>query len=203
METKDWEKFWKTIPKPVDTLYRFYIWNQYKKFLNQISKKNIKILELGCGYGLNSLKILKTYGGEATLVDSLNFAIEKAKIFFSKYDYRVLFLNKDVFDLNINREYDVVFSEGLIEHFYGAEREQLIKIHLNATKKEGHVMIFFPTKSRIYNWFIAFLDLIGVKIDEEPVLPDDFKHFINQHNAEIIMETNFSIYWKGYLIQVH
>jgi cyclopropane fatty-acyl-phospholipid synthase-like methyltransferase len=48
------------------------------------------------------------------------------------------------------RNYDVVFSVGLIEHFDPSHTAQLISRHFEFAKPGGCVLITFPTPTRIY-----------------------------------------------------
>lgn len=144
MET-DWTKHWKNN-------YGNFIWkiwvrritSAYKTLLKQVNVNNPKILELGSGSGANSLAIAKLLKAkDITLVDYNSYALEISKRLFkeSNVDFNVTYLNSNITDVNINEQFDIVHSEGLIEHFYGEERVAVFKNTL--LLQEGRLYHYF------------------------------------------------------------
>ena len=145
--TKHWEKnygnfFWRA--------WVLAITRAYKKLLKNINLNDAKILELGSGSGKNSstiAKILKTK--RITLVDFNEKALEISKelIGNSNSDLDVKYLKRNILDLNLNEKFDIVHSEGLVEHFYGKSRVEVFKKHVDFCKRDGVIIIFVPYKS--------------------------------------------------------
>ena len=51
---------------------------------------------------------------------------------------------ESVFDSRFRNEFDLVHSEGLVEHFTGKKRQEIMDIHTRAAKKAGRVLIIVP-----------------------------------------------------------
>lgn len=201
MHEKNWENYWKNVPSFIDIIYRWSIWPNYEKFINRISKKNLKILELGSGLGLNTIKILKNFGGEATLIDFSSYAIEKSKKLFRKNNLEARFIRKNILDIKFNEKFDLVFSEGLLEHFNKNDRTKAFDVHMKSVKKGGYVMIFVPIKSKMYNICSFFFNLLGMNFVEYPFTEKEVNKLSKIHGGRVIMKTKFSLYWKGFLIK--
>lgn len=109
-----------------------------------------KILELGFGTGLTSAKLAE-FGADVTLIDNSEEALKLARRNFEILGVEGEFIYGDVFDLDLSSlagRFDVVFSEGLVEHFSGEERQEIFNIHSRCAKKDALVFIAIPN---IYN----------------------------------------------------
>lgn len=161
-----WSKYWTVYGKNKTLMDLFWSvsFRSYKKLLRQtdlINIKNPKILEIGAGSGLLTRRILDMYGGSAVLVDS---SIEAKKVFKNVNNHpKVKYEIKDAFSIKYKNKFDLVFSDGLIEHFSEPVRRKLIKIHMNAAKKGGHVILFAPHPSRRYK---VFRRMYGKRFEE-------------------------------------
>lgn len=105
-----WEEMWKirgnNLPWVVDTVQPSLI-----KFVDILKPK--KILEIGCGDGLNS-NWLVTNGYNVTSIDVSESAIAIAK---SKYPAIKQAFAQDIFSFNSNQHYDFVFDRGCLHGF--------------------------------------------------------------------------------------
>ena len=118
----DWVSYWKNYSL-FEKLWVCRITRAYKKLLNNVKINNVKILELGSGSGINSLIIAKKLkANKITLVDFNEKAIEISKEKFKNSSLNVKFLKRDILNLILKEKFDIIHSEGLIEHFYGNER---------------------------------------------------------------------------------
>ena len=75
------------------------------------------------------------------------------------------------------RQYDFVYSVGLIEHFTKQQRDIVIKSHFNHCKEGGMVMISFPTPTLKYRMVRKFMEVLKVWNfwDEVPLVFEDVK----------------------------
>lgn len=134
--------------------YRFKI----NKLLKGVNLNKAHILELGCGSGINSIFLLKDHACEkAVLVDFSQQAIEVAKNYTK--NYRVEIIHADIFNLDLKKKFDFVFSIGLIEHFVGDRRNEAVKIHRQFTKNDGLTMIIVPKKG-FFSYILKFFNQI-------------------------------------------
>jgi 2-polyprenyl-3-methyl-5-hydroxy-6-metoxy-1,4-benzoquinol methylase len=201
--TKHWEKnygnfFWRA--------WVLAIARAYKKLLKNINLNDAKILELGSGSGNNSLtiaRVLKTK--RVTLVDSNEKALEISRelIKNSDSDLDVSYLKRNILDLSLNERYDIVHSEGLVEHFYGKSRLAVFKKHIDFCKQGGIIIIFVPCKSLRYSLFRWFCKKFNKWIwDEEPLSRQELYGLCRQFNLRILKEyTSPLIHQIGILIK--
>ena len=82
----------------------------------------------------------------------------------------VRFLKADIFNVDLKEKFDVVHSEGLIEHFYGDNRIAVFKKHVELCKENGLIVIFVPHTGFRYRLFRRIGEKLGDWIyDEEPL----------------------------------
>jgi len=176
-------------------------WRQYQKFLKIVNKRDLSVLELGCGFGLNSLKIIKEYGGSATLVDYCDYALDNVKKEFQRAGLSATFLKEDFFDLKLESKFNLVHSEGVLEHFYDDMRVKAFEIHVNAMAEDGFLFIFVPTNNRSYRVFQRLLNFFGISVDEKPFTEDEFVKLVRKYNLEIVDNAKYLLFWRGFLIR--
>ncbi len=121
-----------------------YIFQHIERF---VDFKGKAICELGCGTGRLSFLAHKKGAESITLVDSSDKAIELARGLFSN-EPNVEIIKSDIFQFVPQKQYDIVFSSGLIEHFKDFDRERIVKAHLNLAKE---IVILVHPSDTIYN----------------------------------------------------
>jgi len=144
-------------------------------FLNDIVKKNStkSALEIGGFPGHYSIYLKKYLQIECTLLD---YVIHKKIIddllkenALSKHDINVIEAN--LFEYKSHRKYDLVFSNGLIEHF--EDTQVVIQKHVDLLSDDGQLFISLPNFRGINGWFQK-------KFDPE----NYFKHNIDSMDIE-------------------
>jgi len=122
--------------------------HEYFNILQPYIKKTFKtVLEVGCAPGNQLIRISKRFnltpygveytkeGKEQTEKNLEANGVKNYKIFYT-----------DFFDRRFQKEnrenFDIVFSNGFIEHF--DDLQKVIRAHANLTKKEGLVIIGIP-----------------------------------------------------------
>jgi len=130
-----WNKYWSEntgIVKFVNFLKERYFLNIVHRYLRNF-KQNTKILEVGCG---NGNLIEKFPRNKVIGIDFSSIAIKKAKM--KKGEFPLIM--GDVFKLNFdNNSFDLVFSNGLVEHYIDRV-EEIIREKYRITKKGGYVV---------------------------------------------------------------
>ncbi len=168
------------------------IWAGYDKLLSGVNlKSGIKILELGAGSGYNSLNLaVKFKASKVVLVDFNDNALKSSRNRF-KGRFNSQFLKKDVFDLNINGKFDIVHSQGLIEHFQGRKLKELLRIHLRFAKKNGLIILIYPTPTISYRIIRKLAEIAKKWIfaDEVPLRKEQLINLMSENNVELINST--------------
>lgn len=149
--TKEWKKVWKErekklLKKILSKAHlegRYEVLRLYDSLLEGIEGKSF--LEIGAGTGRISL-LLALRGARVTLLDNSRAAIRLQKKLFKKWNVSGRFVLADAFDVDIENEFDVVHSDGLIEHFSRPKRKLLLRKHIQAARGGGKVLIIVPNK---------------------------------------------------------
>jgi predicted nicotinamide N-methyase len=163
----DWTVFWnKKISFRSFLFYRIYEKfraRSYFRLLKNIDLKGKSVLELGGGSGYICRLICEKYGCEGTLIDNNRRAYGIFKKVVGKK--RMRYILTDMF--GYRGEHDLVFSDGLIEHFHKEKRREIILLHKKFAKKGGLVMFFAPKKSWLVERFISMKEGYEEKMSME------------------------------------
>lgn len=90
------------------------------------------------------------------------------------------------------KQYDFVYSIGLIEHFNKADRDKVIESHFRFCKENGIVMISFPTPTLKYRFVRKCMEMIGAWQfwDEQPLVLNDVKNCLEKDGIIEQVELN-------------
>jgi 2-polyprenyl-3-methyl-5-hydroxy-6-metoxy-1,4-benzoquinol methylase len=137
-----WSDIWKSIE---DARFQgeTYRWFFYRRLLGDYDFRGKRVLEVGCGTGLNSVLMAKA-GAKVTLLDSSKEALSIAKNLLEKYSLEGELVCRDAFYHGFEGEFDLVHSEGVVEHFKGGFRQDIVDAHSAAAKRGGKVLIIVP-----------------------------------------------------------
>ena len=204
---EEWESLWNTehfdlfyvlsIIFPAGPWDFFWRWKRYEYFLTAADLSNPDVIELGSGPGIMSLKIKQANGGSLTLVDQAKSALIKAnymskKLLNAKEQKNIHYLNKDFFKMDNHKKYDLVHSQGLIEHF---ELDKIIKRHADFVKKGGYVLIIAPRDSFMYSLTRKIIEKLydGWPFGfEVPVNSEKVRKVIEENGLTVIKEKKFT-----------
>jgi 2-polyprenyl-3-methyl-5-hydroxy-6-metoxy-1,4-benzoquinol methylase len=124
----------------------------YEQLTNCVSFKYKTILEFGSGLGRLSYLALMDKAKEVTLVDSSSKAILLSNELFKtekKNSYYII--HSDIYKFDSKKKYDIVFSSGLIEHFFFCFMCYIIRKHIKSAKFD---CIFVHPTDNFYNTII-------------------------------------------------
>lgn len=139
-----WEQIWEGVERiDLQPGREPYVWKFYEMLLKDYDFEGKRVLEFGCGTGVNSI-LMALRGARVTFLDSSRKALDIVKINLERLGLKGRLVCQDIFDSDFRGEYDLVQSEGLVEHFLGRKRQEIIDIHARAAKKGGKVLIIVP-----------------------------------------------------------
>lgn len=117
------------------------LWRAFKQFIPE----GCKLLEIGCGSGKIAVQAARELGADAFGVDVDSQAIEYARRLANFVGVRTHFFPGSGFALPFADEsFDVVVSEGVIEHFSHAQTIQMVAEHARVCRQGGRVLIAVP-----------------------------------------------------------
>jgi len=151
-----WDEFWKKRSFSAKLLMigrKAGAFLHYHCILKNYSDGNI-FCELGCGSGILLTKIAKR--AETVVgIDYSEAALETARDFSKKEKIdNFSLLKDDCQKLKTKIKCDIVYSQGLVEHF--DDPAKIISEHLKITKKNGYTIISVPSKiSFKYLWYLV------------------------------------------------
>ncbi len=139
--TEVWTDIWNGL-RGVEFSQESYVWRFYQSLIGS-SFHGKKVLEIGCGTGVNTA-IMAARGARVVFFDQSQAALDLAQKTMDAWGLDGEYIRGDAFDYSFAKEFDVVHSEGVVEHFLGFRRQQILQIHTDATKRGGNVVIIVP-----------------------------------------------------------
>lgn len=154
---KEWDRVWKRkgfLTKLVDFGREKYN-NYFIRVLEKKCNKNSKVLEVGCGTASLTLMLcdrIKKLIGIDISKKALEIAEQNAKnLNVSNAEFIKMDCTKMTFP---SKTFDLVWSQGLIEHF--KDPLKIVEEKIRVCKKGGHVLISVPyLYSYMHVWYLA------------------------------------------------
>jgi len=160
--------------------------SEIKEVLKQVSWRDKKVLDVGCGTGLFAFNAAK----KGAIVLGIDFSIEAIELARSQHHHKNLkFLSTDI--NTIKEKFDVIVSNGTLEHMDNPIKTlRLLKRHLN---KNGCIIITSPnwTNPRGHMLIPLFLlfDAPITLVDLHYFTPIDFKNFAKKLDMKLFWKT--------------
>jgi len=184
----DWDKYHRRVR--VSQRFLWTVWRAYADLLRGVHfDEPIKIIELGCGTGYHTLQMTKLYPvAKVTLVDFNASVIDDAEKRLSCLKCEKEFLLRDLFSLELSDKYDVVHSQGLLEHYTPEEQQKLICLHRDLLTPDGIAIILVPTPSLSYRLWRGLLEKLHLWIypDETAISATEFTRQLESSGLEIL-----------------
>ena len=181
-----WSEIYKKEMLKFSSLDNFIISKvEYKKCLIDIikkySRKNNKILEVGCGSGITSIFLEKS-GYDVTGIDFDQDMIELATSIALQQKSSALFKIDDIKTLKtIQDHFNIIFSNGVMEHFSDSEIISIINRHLSVS---DYVIISIPS-----DYFSIDQRIYG---DERFMSSDSWRSILLKTKGAIVEEFYFN-----------
>ena len=184
----DWDRYHKRVR--ISQRFLWTVWKAYASLLSGFSfDKPIKIIELGCGTGYHTLQMTRLYQvAKVTLVDANAGVISDTERRMSVLECEKEFLLRDLFSLDLDERYDIVHSQGLLEHYTPEEQRQLIRLHRDLLAPGGIAIILVPTTSLTYRFWRGLLERLNQWIysDEVALSREEFVRQLEDSGLEIL-----------------
>jgi len=124
-------------------------WRRIGHEINRVYPKfeKLKSIEIGAGSGTYAA-LLAQRGAQVTILDYSDKALDRAREFFGRNGLTADFVKQDALSLSpaLLDCFDVSMSFGLIEHFQGTNRQQIVQVHFDVLKSGGLTFISVPNK---------------------------------------------------------
>jgi SAM-dependent methyltransferase len=166
----------------------------------QSAGRGIELVELG---GANSCffdRIAREFSPRAShVVDFNQLGLDKMRARLGERA-DVHYYRQDVLDLTLDRQADLVFSIGLIEHFDPAQTARAVAAHFRLLRPGGACIISFPTPTWLYRATRALAEVTNKWEfpDERPLRIPEVAAAIVPHGSLLHHE----IVWPIFLTQM-
>lgn len=141
---------WLYIPEWLSTdIWHFpYAYKTFSKYI----PKEARVLEVGFGSGRMLTRIAKELDCKCIGVDVEDGAFSSLSFFSRQHGVEVGVIKGSGFSLPFkDNSFDVVYSEGVIEHFPIGESEEMVREHIRACRRDSLVIISVPNKFAFFH----------------------------------------------------
>jgi len=154
-----WENFWKEKSNMEE------VYSNSDRVVRNIVKitdvKGKRVLEIGAGTGRDSFPFV-TQGAHVYQLDYSLHSLSIMKKIAEEEKMDVAIIGGDTFQLPFKDEsFDVIFHQGLLEHFRHAKAEALLKENIRVLKTGGLLCVDVPQRYHIYTVIKTFLIAIN------------------------------------------
>ena len=137
-----WSDYWKAVGDARFEKETFN-WKFYQRLLGREPLRGKKVLEMGCGTGIDSIH-MGMRGAKLSFLDVSQEALDLVRDNLKRFGLKGRLLKKDFFRHRFRPEYDIVHSTGTVEHFKGELRQRAIDVHAEALRPGGIAIIIVP-----------------------------------------------------------
>lgn len=181
-KAQDWNNYWGS-----EQTQRFTQISWSKKRICRVLQPYIfgggKALDAGCGSGFFS-KFFCDQGMTTTALDYSQTALDLA---FEKTGGQARLLKANLVDEQINslteNTYDIIFTDGLLEHFSPSDQDRIIKNLADVLDENGVLITFVPNKWSPWE-LIRPIYMPGIK--EDPFILSELIDLNERNNLRVI-----------------
>ncbi len=179
-----WNHFWS-----IDQTKKFTQVSWSKKRMMDVLSPFVRpgqtVLDAGCGSGFFS----KYFCDQGMTTCSLDYSDSALNIAQKMTDGRSWILKKDLVSGSLSREiedrFDLIFSDGLLEHFSSQDQDQIIQNFLSLLSPKGVVVTFVP--NRFSPWEII-RPFYMPGIEEEPFVLNGLVDLNRRNGLKVISQ---------------
>lgn len=145
---ENWETFWKE-KEDVEQVYS----NEDRILRNLLQLGELRgkrILEIGAGTGRDSFPLIR-HGAQVVQLDYAENSLRILKRLAADLKLPATIVGGDTFQLPFPDEtFDVVFHQGLLEHFRQPQADALLKENVRVLKRGGVLLVDVPQRYHLY-----------------------------------------------------
>lgn len=156
---KNWETFWEEKQNMEE------VYSNGERILRNLSQvidlKGKRVLEIGAGTGRDSFPLARV-GADVTQLDYSEESLKILRRLAEEQGYKTTIIGGDAFAMPFADEsFDIVFHQGLLEHFRSAQAEKLLRENIRVLKPGGLLLVDVPQRYHIYTLVKHFLIAIN------------------------------------------
>jgi len=125
-DAQTWSETWRGRRGKVRPRWGFI----FRRIARHVALEDKEVLELGAGEGSLSYYALQAGARQATLVDFSDEAFRLARQLLAGWPAdKVAYVKANLLDVELGRQFDLVWSSGVVEHFAGNDLARCIERH--------------------------------------------------------------------------
>lgn len=178
-----WDSFWGA---EASQRYTRISWSKIRimKILEPFLHEGMEVLDAGCGSGFFSSFFLS----KGCRVWSLDYSEVSLEIARKNTEGKCeAYFKADLFDEvwtdSFKGKFDLIFTDGLFEHFSQEDQKRLMGYFQSAKKKEGIIATFVPNR---WSWWPVVRPLVMPGIQEKPFTPQELEKL---HGGMCLLKT--------------
>ncbi len=178
---EEWDGFWSKKNPQVGRAS----WSKRRmlNILDRYMRPGLRVLDAGCGSGFFSQYFVHR-GGETYCLDYSSEALNltrKVTAGKAKEYLRVNLLEND-FVNKYKKEFDIIFTDGLLEHFSSQDQEAIFVSFMKMKKEDGIIITFVPNRYTLWR-ILQPIYMPGIK--EEPISLSKLLRLYRNNSCEV------------------
>lgn len=175
-QENNWDNFWKFNK---NSRFTKKSWSKIRmmKLLDKIVKENIDVLDAGSGSGFFSNYFISK-GCNVYSLDYSEDALEITRRLTGNKSR--VYIKEDLLDSGFGERYakkfDIIFSDGLFEHFKEEDQKKIMDNFKKTKKDDGLITTFVPNR---YSWWEVIRPIFMPGIQENPLTLNQLKKLHN------------------------
>jgi len=141
------------------------------------------VLDLGCGAGFFSAYFIS----KGCSVYSMDYSTRALSIAKDNTNHKSkMYLNGNILDAGaftgIDVQFDIIFTDGLLEHYSKTEQDNIISKMRTVKKEDGYIINFAPNRFSLWSLARPFV----MDIEERPFTMSEFMDLHSRNGLRVV-----------------